>query len=143
MKIILNIIIVFSLIWLAGCDTNSSDPKVQGAIQIENMLKKGNKRALSKSIKLLKENTDFILDTSNAEICIYELDGPHMEKTELDVKIQMTFNGQLEKNTTLYASKLPIGTRIYYEMIGSTQYRYAEVSTEKDRIYRCQQFFVE
>jgi hypothetical protein len=143
MKIKLNIIIAFSLVCLAGCDTNSSDPKVQGAIQIEKMLKQGNKRALNEGIKLLKENKDFIINTTNAEICIYELDGSHIEKTELGVEIQKTFEGQFEKNTTFYAAKLPIGTKAFYEPRNSTQFMYVEVSRGKDRIYRCQQFFKE
>lgn len=143
MKIILSILIALSVFILGGCETNSSDPKVQGALQIERMLKEGNKRALNEGIKYLKENKDFIIDTTNAEICIFELEEPHIEKTELDVKIQKTFEGTFDNNTTFYASKLPIGTKVYYEIRSSTQYRYAEVSNEIDRIYRCQHYFGE
>lgn len=148
MKILKISFIAFILITgLIGCKANSidhsTDPKVQGALEIERMLREGRKQAIKEGVELLKGNKDFIINANQAEICIYELEEPHIDKTEINEEIQAIFKGKFDKENDrrwLYSSKLPVGTKIYREIRNNSLYIYVEVSNEVDRIYRCKQF---
>ncbi|MBP0726580.1 hypothetical protein J5Y03_15570 [Bacillus sp. RG28] len=107
---------------------------------MEKERKKGREKALKKGKVLLKENKDFIIDANSADICIYELEKPHINKTEMNEEIQAIFKGEFDKESNkrwLFASKLPVGTKIYWSSLN----RYAEVSNEVDRIYFCKHYY--
>lgn len=132
-------LLLFFIFLFSGCKSIEKDPKVQGALQIAKIEEDGRKRVLIESNKLLKNNTDFIIDTSVTRICLYEREESRIEKKELSGKIGKIFKGTFDGNTDLYASKIPVHTSVFEERNNNnnTIYLFAEVSRKKDRIYQC------
>jgi hypothetical protein len=134
-------IVLASLLVFSGCGIMAEDPKVQGARQIEKMEKAATKKVLKEGQKLLKEDKDFILETTSGKVCKFVREENRIDKNELDRKIQKKFKGKLYKNIDLYASKLPIDTQVFHVNEDGTDFLYAEVSNGKDRIYSCEYFY--
>jgi thioredoxin-related protein len=140
MKIFYTVLIIILLFTITSCTSN--DPKVQTARMLEKELQKAKQDALEEANKLLKENKDFIL-VSDGELCTYEEKKPKIDKVEIGVPIEERFTGKYVKDKENYASRLPIGTKIYIVTKNNTLYRYAEVSSDLDKIYKCKDFSVE
>ncbi|MFD1359028.1 hypothetical protein ACFQ4X_14005 [Fictibacillus halophilus] len=134
-------IVLASLLVFSGCGIVGEDPKVQGARQIAKLEAETTKKILKEGQKLLKEDKDFILDTTSGKVCKYEREDNRIDKNELDRKIQKKFKGKLYKNIDLYASKLPIDTQVFHVNENRKDFLYAEVSNGKDRIYSCEYFY--
>jgi hypothetical protein len=74
-------------------------------------------------------------------VCKYERESERINKKELETKIGKKFKGEINKHINLYASKLPVGTQVFHVQQNSTDFLYADVSNEKDRIYSCEYFY--
>jgi hypothetical protein len=134
-------IVLASLLIFSGCGIVAEDPKVQGARQIAKLEAETTKKILKEGQKLLKEDKDFILDTTSGKVCKYERESDRIDKKELETKIGKKFKGEFYNNIHLYASKLPIDTQVFHVNENQTDFLYAEVSNGKDRIYSCEYFY--
>jgi hypothetical protein len=134
-------IVLASLLVFSGCGIVAEDPKVQGARQLEKMEKATNTKILKEGQEFLKEDKDFILEPASGKVCKFVREDNRIDKNELDKKIQKKFKGKLYKNIDLYASKLPIDTQVFHVNEDGTDFLYAEVSNDKDRIYSCEYFY--
>jgi hypothetical protein len=133
------VLFLFLIFVLTGCESLWKDPKKQGAEQIAKMEEEGKKRALVKGKELLKEDKDFIIDTLAPSICLYEKETTHIANDVISRKIDAIFKGTFEEQAELYASKLPLATRVHEKVNheSSTVYLIAEVSNENSIIYKC------
>jgi hypothetical protein len=101
--------------------------KIQGAKQIEEHIIKLEKASIDKANAMLKNKEDILV--KSVEPYIYKYDGE--AKVKLDDNnmytdsIQGVFTGEIGGHR-LYATKLPVGTKVYFDSSG--QYLYSEVN---------------
>ncbi|MFC0190141.1 hypothetical protein ACFFJY_17730 [Fictibacillus aquaticus] len=119
---------------MGGCSKEELDPKVQGARQLNKMYEKGKEQALAAAKEMQKDKKDFIIDVSGPMICTYEKEGKQDGLEFNDYKIQQTFNGSFDKNVDVYASKLPVGTKISGKANSELLY------TESGSVYSCKYY---
>ena len=134
-------IIMVLLVLLTGC--NETDPKVQGARQIEKIEKELRERLLLEAKMALKEDKDFILDTTSSKICFYEPETKDLQSKELHRKIEKNFTGSFQNGIELYASWLPIHSTIYHVNKDNKDGIIAVDVNERQHYYSCDYVEVE
>ncbi|MED1863983.1 hypothetical protein P4V41_11025 [Fictibacillus nanhaiensis] len=95
-------------------------------------------KVLQKGKQLLKKDSDFVVDSSSARVCIFDrTESVTVKNDEIPIKIEKKFKGSIDNETTYYASHLPVGTEVQFMLENGVEWLYTKELNEPSRVYRC------